>query len=410
MNRITNLSATTVVVNGETGDQHVRLSFKAPENEKITVYRRVEKGFTFGVDYEDYFNGMLPSLDDVIFTGTVETVDGWSVYEDGAVEKSAIYVYWVGMGSSEKEIAGPAPVKVRDSRVWWHFDAVDGKMKELAEKYSCAEIINVGETVEHRPLNALIIGNRERIIAGVGAVHAGESGPEIMMTVAEQLLSESPELFEKVGLAILPTVNADMRERIASGNPWYIRKNKNGVDLNRNFDGNWETVKFAYGVTTDDPNGVTYRGPYPNSEPETQAVIRFITTVDPIITFSYHWLASITCDSFLCGSSYDENTERHKRFCDLARPYSEAFRRAAGADIWTGRMVHPLASPGGFGEWGYCHGYYTVDVEGTYFGGTSDSFKPCEHDETDYEMLCECIRLHKCGIVATMNNIAQEGK
>jgi hypothetical protein len=268
-------------------------------------------------------------------------------------------------------------------------------------------MIEVGRTVAREPLYALLIGNREKMLGGVGAVHAGESGPEIMLTIAEQLLCESPELFESVGWAILPIVNADMRELIACGNPWYIRKNKNDVDLNRNFDGSWDIVGNSYGERTDDPRAGTYRGPYPNSEPETQAVINFMNITKPIITFSYHWLASMTCDSFLCGPSYDDTSERHKIFCDLARPYSIAFRQASGAEIWTGRMVHPLCSNGGFSEWGYHNGFYALDAEAAYAGGSTEKFRISEHDGTDFDTLTECIRCHKAGIVATIENLAQ---
>jgi hypothetical protein len=315
-----------------------------------------------------------------------------------------VYAYWV---ECEGEFIGPASAKVRDSRVWWHKADVDAKMRSLADKYVGVEMIEVGRTVAHEPLYALLIGNREKMLGGVGAVHAGESGPEIMLTIAEQLLCESPELFESVGWAILPIVNADMRELIACGNPWYIRKNKNEVDLNRNFDGSWEIVGNSYGERTDDPRAGTYRGPYPNSEPETQAVISFMSITKPIITFSYHWLASMTCDSFLCGPSYDDTSERHKIFCDLARPYSIAFRQASGAEIWTGRMVHPLCSNGGFSEWGYHNGFYALDAEAAYAGGSTEKFRISEHDGTDFDTLTECIRCHKAGIVATIENLAQ---
>jgi hypothetical protein len=402
--KIGNICA-TLYKDGDNGRQSVKITFSSNDAHRVTIYRCKIDDFVFGQDYKSFFDCLpLPTQSELIFDGEIATENGFAKYCDTDVSFGCVYAYWV---ECEGEFIGPASAKVRDSRVWWHKADVDAKMRSLADKHVGVEMIEVGRTVAHEPLYALLIGNREKMLGGVGAVHAGESGPEIMLTIAEQLLCESPELFESVGWAILPIVNADMRELIACGNPWYIRKNKNEVDLNRNFDGSWDIVGNSYGERTDDPRAGTYRGPYPNSEPETQAVINFMNITKPIITFSYHWLASMTCDSFLCGPSYDDTSERHKIFCDLARPYSIAFRQASGAEIWTGRMVHPLCSNGGFSEWGYHNGFYALDAEAAYAGGSTEKFRISEHDGTDFDTLTECIRCHKAGIVATIENLAQ---
>ena len=102
----------------------------------------------------------------------------------------------------------------------------------------------------------------------MGNVHAGESGAEICLSSLKYILENKPEILKKTGIAILPSVNADQREEMAVGAPWYIRVNKNGVDINRNFDADWEEVTHGYGIASDDPRSVTYRGKYPESEPE----------------------------------------------------------------------------------------------------------------------------------------------
>jgi hypothetical protein len=91
-----------------------------------------------------------------------------------------------------------------------------------------------------------------------------------------------------VGLTILPLINADTRQRIVDGYPRYLRKNPNGVDLNRNFNGNWSTAQVKYGRSTNDPDSPTYRGESAESEKETQAVVDFIAKTRPLVVISLH--------------------------------------------------------------------------------------------------------------------------
>ena len=111
----------------------------------------------------------------------------------------------------------------------------------------------------------------------------------------------------------MPSVNADRREEMAVGAPWYIRVNKNGVDINRNFDIEWEEVTHGYGIASDDPRSVTYRGKYPESEPETKAIMNFAEVIKPRMILSYHALCSITCDNMLSAKEILNNETKEKK-------------------------------------------------------------------------------------------------
>lgn len=165
---------------------------------------------------------------------------------------------------------GPAAVKVRDPRVWWSWDETQRRLEALATEFPAAvESREVGQTVHGRRLRALPAGRRDRMLVLIGSLHASESGPELIVPAFETVVQAHGELLKKAGLAILPRVNSDERERLVRGYPPYVRTNSNGVDLNRNFAAGWETIDYSYGLITSDPDRMTYRGPWPASEPET---------------------------------------------------------------------------------------------------------------------------------------------
>lgn len=77
-------------------------------------------------------------------------------------------------------------------------------------------------------------------------------------------------------------------EVIPVANPWGFdkneRKNKNGVDLNRNFAPDFRLMA--------DKNDSCYGGEYPESELETQAIVRFIEeNLDAKVILDYHNIA-----------------------------------------------------------------------------------------------------------------------
>jgi hypothetical protein len=63
-----------------------------------------------------------------------------------------------------------------------------------------------------------------------------------------------------------------------------------GVDLNRNFAGRWG---YDNEGSSPNVNSATYRGPAPNSEPETQAMDAFMAEVDPVFMLNYHSAAEL---------------------------------------------------------------------------------------------------------------------
>lgn len=135
----------------------------------------------------------------------------------------------------------------------------------------------IGHSVKDRPIRAYLIGQRDarnRYVV-LGQMHGDEpAGPYVVLN---RLLDTEP--LEDVALWLIPTLNPDGRQR-------HTRTNVRGVDLNRNF----PSKTWVY-----NGRGTRYySGPRPSSEPETRAMVRFLTRIKPQTLISLHQpLASV---------------------------------------------------------------------------------------------------------------------
>lgn len=255
----------------------------------------------------------------VLFEGNLSSACG-IVYEyrdTKPLEPGHSYFYWVSPDRINFRVS-PAKIRVRHPDVWWNQERIDWKLDELARVHSPqAKIIETGKTVQGRPLRAILAGNAERRIVLIGSIHVSESGPELILPAVERLLNENPGLLGRIGIAALPCVNQDERERlIASGYPLYLRKNARGVDLNRNFDSIWDPSLLKPGAPTEDPKHETYRGPAPGSEPETQALCHLMHLSNPVAVFSFHSVNSLANAGFLYPANAEvENDTAYIRQC-----------------------------------------------------------------------------------------------
>jgi hypothetical protein len=135
----------------------------------------------------------------------------------------------------------------------------------------------IGHSRVGRPIRAYLIGQRDarnRYLV-LGQMHGDEpAGPLI---VENRLLRVDP--LKDIALWVVPTMNPDGRHR-------GTRTNARGVDLNRNFPSRtW--VRQGKGTRY-------WSGPRPASEPETRAIVRFFSRVEPQTIISLHQpLASV---------------------------------------------------------------------------------------------------------------------
>ena len=134
-----------------------------------------------------------------------------------------------------------------------------------------ARKFTIGHTSKDRPINAFLIGDRQarNKYVVLGQMHGDE--PAGRMVARYRLVNKPP--IEDVAFWVIPTMNPD-------GHLRGTRVNARGVDLNRNFPSKtW--VRRGKGTRY-------WSGPRPASEPETRALVRFLSNVRPQTVVSIH--------------------------------------------------------------------------------------------------------------------------
>ena len=288
--------------------------------------------FTFGADYEEFFCGLVPEPPDLIYCGPLECSNNRKyIFQDKQAEIGKVYAYFVKTRTLPP--VGPVPLKIRDPEVWWSYEILKSRLQQLQQDYpAMVDLGTCGRTVEGREIFSLKIGYGATALGLAGAMHPGEAGPELIICALEKILKSSPEILKNSTIAVIPSINLDIRERLAQGNPWYLRKNCAGIDLNRNFPADWDDIGKEYGLSTNDPESLTYRGPFPASEPETKSVMKFFSDCKPAVIFSFHALAGI-CDIPAIGAGGVEQAD--SKFYELSKRFVNAY----------GTGLHPELNP-----------------------------------------------------------------
>jgi murein peptide amidase A len=124
----------------------------------------------------------------------------------------------------------------------------------------------IGHSVKHRAITAFHLGERgKKKVVLIAVMHGNEPAPRrILMD-----LVDGPPVHD-LNLWVVPVYNPDGYAR-------HTRKNAHGVDLNRNYPYRWIRQTGTYDS-----------GPKPRSEPETRAMMSFLSTVRPAYILSFH--------------------------------------------------------------------------------------------------------------------------
>lgn len=138
--------------------------------------------------------------------------------------------------------------------------------------------IVIGTSIEGRAITAERIGSAGgRQVLVIGAIHGNEdAGIQVVKELRERAIDERVELW------LIDSMNPDGVAR-------QDRHNSHEVDLNRNFPYRWGPIG--------QPGNSQYAGTSPASEPETRAVVSFITWLRPDIVLWYHQDANLIIPS-----------------------------------------------------------------------------------------------------------------
>ncbi|KAK2818071.1 hypothetical protein Q7C36_022004 [Tachysurus vachellii] len=241
--------------------------------------------------------------------------------------------------------------------------------KTNQEHPDMTKLILIGSSFEKNPLYLLKLSGRrgpvDKAMWMDCGIHAREwISPAFCIWFIKYALTfykENPDittLLDKMDIYILPVMNPDGYKYTWTTNRMW-RKNRSvmegsscvGVDLNRNFDANWCTTGASSSPCSD-----IYCGRYPESEPEVQAVTKFLRAHKASIKlfFSMHSYSQM----LLFPYSYThEQIPNHSELFELVqeaaikirRHYKNNYRYGSGA-----KTIY--LAPGGSDDWAYDQG------------------------------------------------------
>lgn len=236
------------------------------------------------------------------------------------------------------------------------FDEVNLGLERLSTRG--ARVFSIGRSVLGTDVMAAVIGSRQPVVLMHASIHARE---HVTTRVLMRLVRDFSPRHSR--LVIVPVANPDGVKIATEGTGFLpdeeraffdglntdlslIKCNARGVDLNVNFNARWgEGRQNAFS-----PGAANYVGPFPESEPETRALIHLTQRFRPVVSVSWHARGAEIYWSFGRRADYEAD------YREMAGKYAEStgypLREAEG-------------SVGGYKDWFIESGYgmgLTIEV------------------------------------------------
>lgn len=236
----------------------------------------------------------------------------------------------------------------------------------LKKHYPFLQIGSIGKSLCGRSLYCVEIGSGDKQILFAGAFHGMERiTAAVLMRFTEALAQAVRQngtlcgflagtILSGIRLCLIPCVNPDGVEisifgpQRAGDYAYFVREhadgdtaswqaNARGVDLNHNFNADWDALRqleISQGYLR--PGPTRFGGYGPESEPETAALANFCRKRDFAYVLAFH----------------TQGEEIYYRYGDATPPQAEAMAKAL-ADASGYRLAAPegIASMGGFKDW-----------------------------------------------------------
>ncbi len=222
---------------------------------------------------------------------------------------------------------------------------IEGILHRFATDYpGIAHLESIGKSLENRDIWALKISDNpeqheldEPAVVFNGMHHAREvMSPEVPLDIAEYLLTrygQDPQVTRWVDnneIWIMPMVNPDGSNKVWNGSSMWRKNTRGGygVDINRNYPYAWNTCQGSSGSTFADD----YRGPSAASEPETQAMMGFISRVQPVFDISFHSYSELVIFPYGCQGRRSETR-------DVVEPLAQQMAALIPSDAGSGKYT-----------------------------------------------------------------------
>jgi len=250
-----------------------------------------------------------------------------------------------------------------DSRLCEHY------IMRLKKRYPFLAVESIGKSVMERDLYVLRLGYGKRRVFICGTHHGLEWITSLILLRFAQEYCDRKErghrfcsmsvndAFAETSAYIMPMVNPDGADIAINGvtvtHPRYAeltsmlsgrdpkevwQANARGVDLNHNYNAEFEkgrTLEAEYNICGAGPT--RYGGPYPESEPETRAVCRFLRARRCELAISYHTQGGVIYTGNIDG-----------KVAEGAEKWRDIFTAASG---YAAESPEGIASYRGFTDW-----------------------------------------------------------
>jgi len=201
-------------------------------------------------------------------------------------------------------------------------EEIEEALKNYQQKYSdLTELVEIGKSLEGRSIWAIRISDNvknkdydEPVILFNSMHHAREiMTPEISLDIIDYLLSnyksdkKVQNWVDGNEIWVIPMFNVDGNNIMWTKDSMWRKNARNGygVDLNRNYPFGWNSCNGSSNSTS----AQNYRGPNPASEPETQAMMDFVSKIKPVFNISYHSYSELVLYPYGCKPNVATNSE-----------------------------------------------------------------------------------------------------
>jgi len=219
------------------------------------------------------------------------------------------------------QIIVPYGIDVVDTNIDYTYEIMQRDIRGLRTRYPFLEIGSAGKSVLGRDLTYIKLGNGPNQVFYNGSHHSLEwiTSP-LLMKFIENFSNAYAQgasirgydvrsIWNQSTIYIIPMVNPDGIDIVLNGlqpdNPYYSQllqwnntglpfsrvwqANIRGVDINHNYNALWETYRdLAEELGLNSPRPYRYPGPFPESEPETRALVNFTRSHNFRLVLAYH--------------------------------------------------------------------------------------------------------------------------
>ncbi len=159
---------------------------------------------------------------------------------------------------------------------------------ELSRAHANVAVAELGHSAGGEPLWAITVGTGPRTVFVVAGLHAMEHvGPATALALVDRA-ARGAAGWSDCRLVVVPVANPDgyraAESLLARGSRRFVRRNRRGVDLNRNFAVGWDDQYYLNRLL----RPVFAPGDAPLSEPETRAVDQLVARERPDYAVSLH--------------------------------------------------------------------------------------------------------------------------